>query len=278
MKETNSPPAYLYHYTSIEKLALILKNQTIRLNPLDTMDDLQEAQTADLNNIGKFVFVSSWTAETVESIPMWKMYTDPTAGVRIKLHSNPFVRHGTFGKDIERVTNIEASDEKQRNMRVDTFLDISDLIQKKFFSPEAWQGDILYPITYTSDPNLLLPSIVGNSGDGAQIHWGILGKYKNTGWHFQNEWRYIMKFISLAIDDIENLHANTVNTFHRILKGSEPPPFRYFDLKIAPEHFTSMEITISPQISLGNRILLEALVEKYNPSAVIIESEYRGLL
>ena len=33
---------YLYHYTSIEILALILKNRTIRLNPLDKMDDLQE--------------------------------------------------------------------------------------------------------------------------------------------------------------------------------------------------------------------------------------------
>lgn len=38
MEETK----YLYHYTSLESLALILKNRTIRLNPLDKMDDLQE--------------------------------------------------------------------------------------------------------------------------------------------------------------------------------------------------------------------------------------------
>ena len=56
---------YLYHYTSIEKLALILKNRTIRLNPLDKMDDLQEQKTADVENIGKFVFISSWTLDTV---------------------------------------------------------------------------------------------------------------------------------------------------------------------------------------------------------------------
>ena len=48
---------YLYHYTSIESLALILKNKTIRLNPLDKMDDLQEQKTADVENLGKFVFV-----------------------------------------------------------------------------------------------------------------------------------------------------------------------------------------------------------------------------
>lgn len=50
---------YLYHYTSIENLALILKNRTIRLNTLDKMDDLQEQKTRDVQNFGKFFFVSS---------------------------------------------------------------------------------------------------------------------------------------------------------------------------------------------------------------------------
>ena len=45
---------YLYHYTNIETLALILKNRTIRFNSLDRMDDLQEQQTADVKNIGQF--------------------------------------------------------------------------------------------------------------------------------------------------------------------------------------------------------------------------------
>ena len=35
-------PDYLYHYTSIETLALILANHTFRLTSLDQMDDLQE--------------------------------------------------------------------------------------------------------------------------------------------------------------------------------------------------------------------------------------------
>lgn len=76
---------YLYRYTSLESLALILKSRQIRLNPLDKMDDLQEQKTADVENLGKFVFISSWTEESDESIPMWRMYTDPRAGVRIKM-------------------------------------------------------------------------------------------------------------------------------------------------------------------------------------------------
>ena len=74
---------YLYRYTSLESLALILKSRQIRLNPLDKMDDLQEQKTADVENLGKFVFISSWTEESDESIPMWRMYTDPRAGVHL---------------------------------------------------------------------------------------------------------------------------------------------------------------------------------------------------
>ena len=45
MELENANTEYLYHYTSVDSLALILKNKTIRLNPLDKMDDLQEKKT-----------------------------------------------------------------------------------------------------------------------------------------------------------------------------------------------------------------------------------------
>ena len=60
----------LYHYTSIDRFAQILKNRTIRLSPLDKMDDLQENITKDIKNIGRFLFASCWTAEEEESIPI----------------------------------------------------------------------------------------------------------------------------------------------------------------------------------------------------------------
>ena len=90
----------LYHYTSIDRFAQILKNRTIRLSPLDKMDDLQENITKDIKNIGRFFFASCWTAEEEESIPMWNMYTDIKAGIRIGLHDRtekkPMVRFGAM--------------------------------------------------------------------------------------------------------------------------------------------------------------------------------------
>ena len=83
-------PDYLYHYTNINTLALILKNKTIRFNSLNRVDDLSEGLTNDLGEMGKYVFVSSWTETPEESIPFWKMYTKDMGGVRIRLKSSPF--------------------------------------------------------------------------------------------------------------------------------------------------------------------------------------------
>lgn len=276
---SNEIPTHLYHYTSIEKLALILKNQTIRLNPLDTMDDLQEAKTADVDNIGKFVFVSSWTSDSEESIPMWKMYTNLSSGVRIKLKTNPFLWHGTTGKEFESSTTLKAADEATKNGKLETFLNIVELFKANIMSPQAFGGDILHQVTYTNDKNLLEPKIAAVTSENISLDLGSLGKYKNEGWRFQKEWRYIMTFITMRFDKgVEESHKQFVQTGNRMLTGEETPPFRFYDLKIDPILFSEMEITVSPQLSPGNRVLLETLVEKYNPTAKIVESQYLGLI
>jgi hypothetical protein len=56
------------------------------------------------------------------------------------------------------------------------------------------------------------------------------------------------------------------------------PPFRYYDLDIDPTCFVEMEIVCSPQMTVGNKVLLETIVEKYNPSATIKESELLNLI
>lgn len=268
---------YLYHYTSIESLAAILKNRTIRLNPLDKMDDLQEKKTADIKNLGKFIFVSCWTDDSAESIPMWKMYTDSSAGVRIKLRKNPFFWHNTRGADIEKAIGFPPNDEASRSMCAKTFLDISQEIEKGYISPETWCGPELVEITYTDDISKLEPKALNISNDSISIKLETLGKYKNNYWSFQNEWRYVMKIFSMDFKENPDKWAGLMGkTFGRLIEGKEPPPFQYFDLEIDATFFSEMEITCSPQMSAGNRVLLEALIEKYNPTAKILDSDLLG--
>lgn len=90
MSSNDETPEVLYHYTSLDTLALILRNRPIRFTPLSSMDDVQEHMTTGTSNIGDFVFVSCWTGEDRESIPMWSLYASLESGVRIELPSTPF--------------------------------------------------------------------------------------------------------------------------------------------------------------------------------------------
>ena len=64
----------IYHYTSIETLALILQNKTLRFNNAKFVDDPNEVITKDYGSVQDYVFISCWSNESTESIHLWKIY------------------------------------------------------------------------------------------------------------------------------------------------------------------------------------------------------------
>lgn len=272
-------PKMLYHYTSIDNLALILKNRTIRLNSLTNMDDKQEAKTKEGQLFGKSVFISSWTDDESESIPMWKMYTSPSAGVRIGLPPLPFVRHKTNNRALLYAFAPPVPNKDELCRTGDAFLDIEPLCNQNIYSFEAYTSSLLQQVEYVSDISTLEPQIVEETEHGYRYWFNRIGFHKNKHWEFQHEWRYRMCFIPQHYD-LEKLEPAKVKASiaQRFSQGDYTMPFTHFDLDIAPEHFEKMVITPSPQMSPGNRVLLETLVEKYNPTAHIQTSELQDLL
>ena len=274
----NMAEDFLYHYTTIEKLALILKNKTIRLMPLDKMDDVQEAKTKDFKNLGRYVFVSSWTEDETESIPMWNLYSDLSCGVRIGLKKNPFKWHITKGSDLVR-PNLKAADEATLKSEVKTFLNLALLLSSGVYSPQAWTGEILKKIEYTDDMEKLEPQIAEQEEKGVSLKFGKLGCVKNKYWEFQKEWRYVIQFFRIPIlDNLEKAQEILVKEFNKIMIGNDERIFDHYDLEIDKEAFSEMVITPSPKITPGNKVLLESIIEKYNPEAKIIESQLTKLL
>jgi len=270
---------YLYHYTSIESLALILKNHTIRLNSLTEMDDKQEQLTQDVENLGRFIFVSSWTSDAEESIPMWKMYTNPQSGVRIKLRKNPFKWHGTNFEDFSRTFGVQPSSISDSTSELKTFLSLTDMFKQGVYSLQGCNGNILYEVQYTSDTALLEPKVLDIDEKKLTLSLGVLGKHKNLHWEFQHEWRYLMTFIPFSFNgSIEEIFADFNKTGSNMAIGKAFLPFKHYDLIIEDSYYQEMEITVSPQITAGNYVTLEALVEKYNPSATICESSLKNLI
>ena len=145
---------YLYHYTSLDTLALILHNKTICFNNLSYVDDIEEAETRDMGEFGKFVYVSCWTDDEEESIPLWNMYTPNMHGVRIRMPKFPFKKRkyqkGQFylGEDIETYINMKKIFDENKASIVPT-------------APH------LVKVEYTEDNNKLFPQIRTESFDGA---------------------------------------------------------------------------------------------------------------
>lgn len=269
---------YLYHYTNIETLALILKNRTIRFNSLDKMDDLQEQQTADIKNIGQFCYISSWTEDDTESIPMWNMYASLNLGVRIKLRKNPFKIYNNTAEALSKVINAPVTDESN-GKPLQSIIPITEMFAKGFISIQAMTKDLLFKVEYTDDKEKLYPHLLNDEGERFSIALGELGKYKNLHWKFQNEWRYILTILPLNLNQpVENSLNNFQLIANKMRLGLEKQPFPYYDMHLSDEAFSIMEITLSPRISGGSKIIVESLIEKYNPLAIMSESHLVGLI
>lgn len=247
---------YLYHYTTIDKLALILKNRKIRFNSLDKMDDLQENMTIDVENFGKLFFASSWTEQKKESIPMWKMYAPIEKGVRIGLPKNPFKRYPKYITDKNTGEIIKDY----------YFIPTEIWRQKGLYTPQYKSSNLLVKVTYSDDKGALVPKVL--SDEGYTLFLDMFGKIKNTYWKFQKEWRYLVYFLKIK--------EEVPRFFNELRNGNVTLPFEYFDLEIADNCFNAMEILMSPKISEGNQILLEALKKEYNPCAKLMESRLKG--
>lgn len=269
----------LYHYTSVEVLALILKYRTIRFNSLNNMDDLQEQETSDIANIGQFCYISSWTEDETESIPMWKMYSSLESGVRIKLRKCPFKIYENTADSLSKV--IKITEDKTNGKPLLSIISLNDIFSKGFFSYQAFskQEDLLHKVEYTDDKEKLYPKLLSTNDDAFSISLGELGKYKNLHWEFQKEWRYILSILPLNLNQpVEDMERSFTIVANKIKEGLEKQPFPYYDMEIDGEVYKNMEITLSPRISAGNREIVELLKARYNPMMIVKDSELLGLL
>ncbi|MHB9901445.1 hypothetical protein CF095_13530 [Clostridium botulinum] len=240
---------YLYHYTDIDTLALILKNRTIRFNSLQNVDDLEEKESEEFPGLCKYTFVSCWTDDLEENIPLWKLYTN-MKGVRIKLPKYPFKKY--YITDNQEYTYINPNEYKNYDFIIDPSV--------RFLK-----------INYVDD-NMVCKKISSyNNGNCLEIDAENVGKIKRKSWDFQKECRYIINIIPISQDDIAK--GTLVEAFERnICINHSNLPINYYDLEIDEDKFNNMEITLGPGVTKGDRITVKNLVKEYNPKAVIKES------
>ncbi len=265
-------PDYLYHYTSIQTLALILSSKKIRFNRLDKVDDLQEAESADLENLGRLFFVSCWSESAEENIPLWSMYTPNMAGIRIKLPSEMFKRFVIEPQTdgfLHVVDHIE-SPLPYKRMITDQYL----------VSPTIYNSSqFLKKVTYTGDKKLLCPILAEPHGEGFSYDLGEFGKYKRPEWRFQSEWRFIIMIYPGPFNFRESedpgaalgqeLHSGLIQ---RSLSFSD------FYLDLDDESINAMEVLLGPKTTKGDEIVVRSLLSEYCTNASMKHSNLKGLM
>lgn len=248
-------PGTLYHYTSIETLALILRNRTIRFSRLDGLNDPEEANAEDLPLAATLVFASCWTAQARESLAMWKMYTPDMQGVRIRLPSNPFV--GRHAPDLMGKGGV-----------------IQKIDGRILVTRDApAHGIVSYYVTgpnkiyYTDDKVYRNLQCVSRNETESRVELHGLGMVKNTYWSFEEEWRYTI-----------------LGTFcERLLpSGTSILDDPSFDLRRYPVKETALyipldstslnavDILLGPRVSEAQELIVQALLDKYT-SAFTLE-------
>ena len=105
----------------------------------------------------------------------------------------------------------------------------------------------------------------------SNISFGEIGKYKNKRWSFQEESRFrlvIFPFnpIYCNPDEVSSIAVNTI-------RSGIPVPMSEYFLKLKPEILNGMEITLHPNATTSDRVIVEALCAKYAQNATIKLSE-----
>jgi hypothetical protein len=246
----------IYHYTSINVLALILNHKTLRMNCLNNVDDMNEGVTIDCVDMKNFLFVSSWTKASSENIALWNMYTPNMKGIRIGLPEDmldlkfdgDFITNGTpCGKDVGEAISVYSES---------LGLPIS--------------------VTYSSNRNNY-PVFGENPENEKKVLFSNIGLVKDTLWEFQNEirFRYIVypqqtsSFAEWFKDKQQAIIAPALLQARMDLSC--------IDLPIKQEALNQMEILLGPLCGESDKILVDSLVKTYlqNKENRVISSELK---
>lgn len=245
----------VYHYTSIETLALILKNKTIRFNRLDHVDDCEESLygSGPTNiKLGQYTFVSCWTKDSTENLSLWKMYTN-NKGVRIGLEEDMFISYPCGEKR--------------------SFFESDKIVGNAFISKFTNFPDI-YDILYVTNPEENIKKIVEQVGTGAFIKTDQMGMYKRKEWAFQQECRFKINVNPINPKFI-NGNTDIIGSIAPSIASNTPVNVSYIDVRLDEAKLNSIEIMMGPMTTLGEKVIVEYLTADLGDKN-IIDSYFKG--
>lgn len=270
----------LSHYTTINTLALILKTRKMRFNRLDRVDDVSESSAFKDYDLSKYIFVSCWTKEDLESIPQWHMYTEAMQGVRISFGDRLF----NYQSLDPSHPLIQQEGELLSPIPFDSIFNDEYIIPTIFLNPDYFERNVLY----VPNPEEFYKDVVDkkekeNGLGELSIDMKNLGVYKRDEWGFQKEFRFILFiFPGVPIPNGNLLDPKYIedlsNHMMHSIQNQIPPSINYFDVEIESSALENMIVTMGPLCDDSHRIIVESLLSQFAPKAKLKESALKGTI
>lgn len=280
-----SKPESLYHYTSIEGLSHILATRQIRFSRLDLLDDVTEGQSKDVVDWRKYFFVSCWTADKEESIPLWSMYTPNMTGVRLKLPTKMFKMHIL---DINEVPDFiiladTSAAPAGANITMLSYLPYEKLHGEDYFVMTPCFEEKVWPfeVTYTDNEAKLNQNLINYNQETNKtiISSFEVAKYKKRVWAFQNEWRFRIYCHNAAPRSLKNITPKE-EYFNLMLKElsslGKGISQKYFFMELSDEAFDNIEVVLGPKVNPAHEIIVNSLIKAHCPKATLSKSRLMG--
>ena len=161
------------HYTNIPILLKILDTKKIKFNRIDFVNDLTEKEGLKENNNYKMVFVSCFTKNDEEKIPMWKIYTKGATGVFVKF----------FFKE-----NIPAKELFNDSLGCHSKNTTIPIVGRNVVIDDLGASLDFYNVEYVDK---FIKSATKKHSDGNTYDYPFyFARYKRTCWEYEEELRY----------------------------------------------------------------------------------------
>ncbi|MCC9042572.1 hypothetical protein LNQ81_07700 [Myroides sp. M-43] len=262
---------YIYHYTSIQSLALILETGKIRFSRIDLLDDMHEVRGMP-EYVLNYLFVSCWTESSIENIALWNMYTN-MKGIRIQLPKNFFEEYtyenGNFkGMEIKDFTYKMPVPIEE--LRTDNYW-----ICNPFWLEDGFFVEINYTENYKEEKE----KSIERSDKGIAIkHVKNLVSFKDTIWEFQKEARFYLFAIPFPpLQECKNDYNLQMEYFSSGF-GKYLNKNKFIDISIKREVLDSIVVRGHPNCVFADELIIQSLLEKYTNKGVFERSELEGVI
>lgn len=230
----------IYHYTSFETFKKIVENGVFRFNSLMNVDDAEEGFLLDAESQAPYTFVSCWTKQRTESVPLWQMYVKSPFAVRIEVSSD-FLRPKFF-------KNHFISNHTNRNAYA--FL----------FHRGKRGSEFLSDVVYKEQPRVqMFKNLRGMVTEDYVENYALT---KSSHWAFQEEIRFVLQAIPISKIN-RRPDTSLYNMCQEVIINNDPTDIDFVDMNYDKDSLLSAGIMLGPSTTDEHKNkLIEYLNEK----------------